>query len=120
MAKAQKRAAEAWDYVLKSDRDLPKEEQSRFTLRPMTMAEQAAYHDAVRSGGGGSRIWQATVAVCPEHITAVHNFPAGAAKEWPKERAAQLAYLEDVGVDECFEIGDEIYARSKLGPEVKN
>lgn len=121
MAKSKRKAAEAWRYVLKEDRELPPEQQSTFVLRPMTMIEQAAYFDAYRSGGGdGDTVWKGTVQLAVDHIANVENFPTDAPKEWPKDRTGQMAYLDEIGVDACFEIGNEVFRRSYIGDEEKN
>jgi hypothetical protein len=120
MAKARKRAAESWQYVLKSDEGLPTEEQSRFTLRPLTLNEHAAYFDAIAGDDGSAKVWNSTVALCLTHITAIENFPAGEPREWPSDRKARLDYLEDLGLDACFEIGNEVYRRSKVEQAAKN
>lgn len=121
MAKSKKRPPESFSFVLRGDRDLPEGEQSRFVLRPMTIDEQAAYLDASRDDAdGGSRLWRAAVAIVPQHIVSVENFPAGEPREWPKGHAERLEYLAELGVSACYEIGTEVFNRSYLEDAAKN
>lgn len=131
MAKAKKRPAEAWTYILKSDRALPQEEQSRFTLRPMTYVERAALLDDLqrtdieRDGRviETMRVHRNAWALALAHIVAVENFPAGEPQPWPEDRAAREHYMDQIDNDDVLEIGNEIWTRSGLGieaPEIKN
>lgn len=120
MAKSKKRPAEAWTYVLDADKTLPEAEQSQFTLRPLTFDEDAAYRDAIRGKDESGRVWRATIALLPDHIVSVDNFPAGNAKPWPASPAERKAYLEEIGVDGCFELGDQIFAHSRVSDDAKN
>lgn len=123
MAKAVKRPAESWVYVLKGDRALPEEEQSRFTLRPMTYFERAAVlDDFLRSdtstGGqdaGASRVYRNAWAIALNHIASVENFPVGTPAPWPESRAEKVSYLGMLENDDVLEIGNEVWSRSGMG-----
>ncbi|HEY4131671.1 MAG TPA: hypothetical protein VGM50_13715 [Gemmatimonadaceae bacterium] len=120
MANEIKRSAETWAYVLQGDRALPPEQQTRFTLRPMTVLERAAAQDdLIRSftNETGQRVLirrtrQQTVAIALEHITAIENFPVGAPALWPSDRTARIAYLERLVDTDVDEIGNEVWRRS--------
>jgi hypothetical protein len=124
MAKSRKRPAEAWVFVLEADTQLPLDQQTRFTLRPMTHAERAAVRDDLareerqRDGTTATvaRTRQQAYAIALAHIVSVENFPVGAPQAWPNDRAAQERYLEQLEDDDVLEIGNEVWARSTLGP----
>lgn len=123
MAKAKKRPAEAWVYVLRTDRALPLEQQSRFTLRPMTYAERAGVLDdflRTETAADGakietSRVYRNAWELALEHIVSVENFPVGAADPWPQGREARVQYLDLLDNDDLLEIGNEVWTRSGLG-----
>jgi hypothetical protein len=130
MARAAKRPPGSWTYVLQSDRELPESEQSRFTLRPLTGAERERATDDVtrqvfRADGSVETISRMrTVAreLALSHIESVENFPAGAPKPWPNGTGgieARQKFLEELADEHTFELGNEIYLRSTLGPEEK-
>jgi hypothetical protein len=125
MAKATKRVAGSWRYVLKEDASLPPEQQSVFVLNPLTGAERERVADEV-----SQRVLQAdgTVRVisrmrsiarelCLTHIASVERFPSDAPDAWPEKTADREKYLEKLSDDQVFEIGNEIYERSALGKE---
>lgn len=123
MAKATKRPAEAWVYLLKDDLTLPPEQQSRFTLRPMTYVERAAVHDdflRVETLPDGtrvdvSRVYRNAWEVLIEHLVSIENFPAGEPQPWPTDRAARERYLEMLDDEMVLELGNEIWAKSTIG-----
>lgn len=133
MAQRASRPAESFTYIPIADRALPVEQQSRFTLRPMTLTERAAARDnmsrtQVRDGERtiASRSRQLAVELTLNHLLAAENFPAGEPKPWPADAplADRQAYLELLGDDLVNEIGNEVYIRSTLagagGAEIKN
>lgn len=123
MARTVKRPTTSWEYVLKADRTLPEEEQTRFTLRPMAYLERAAVLDDFQPSdptiggqdGGTSRIWRNAWKIALNHIVAVENFPVGAPQPWPESRGAKMAYLDLLDNDDILEIGNEVWSRSGLG-----
>lgn len=130
MARSVQRAAEAWTYVLLADRALPIEDRTTFTLRPLTITEQAAaLDDLVRTefDEDGNRVVlrrarRQAIALAVTHIEAIDNFPAGAPKPWPEDRDSRRRYLEQLRLEDVVELGDEIWKRSSIdaaGP-VKN
>lgn len=128
MAKKKKRAAESWRYVLKADRGLPPEQQTVFILRPLTQAEQldvkdnAARYYTPPQGGEVQvrRQHRLSLELCLTNILDVENFPAGGPPEkWPADPEARAAFLEGLDNDDVFEVGNEIYAQSLLGPAPK-
>lgn len=131
MAKAVRRPAESWTYVLLDDQRLPVDEQSVWTLRPMTHTERAAAQDDlvrqfIAEGGTFvlSRAKQQGYAIALRHIIAVRNFPAGAAQPWPADHAARVAFLEQLDDEYVREIADEVFNKSTLmgedGTQLKN
>jgi hypothetical protein len=120
MAKAKKRPAEAWTYVLEADRTLDPSEQSRFTLSPMTYAQRAAVRDAMTLGG---RVYESAGEIAVKHIVSIENFPAGNSQPWPSDREERRRYLELLDDDAVLELGNEVWRRSTLGVDeeaVKN
>lgn len=123
MAKAKKRPAEAWTYVLKADRTLPLDQQSRFTLRPMVYAERAMVQDdflrsETRPDGTRvdiSRVYRNAGEIALEYIVSIENFPAGAAQAWPATRAERERYLEMLDDEQVLELGNETWIRSSMG-----
>jgi hypothetical protein len=132
MAKAVKRPAESWVYVLKADRDLPMEEQSRFTLRPMTHNERAAAHDDLvrtRVSPDGDKTVQArtrqqALVIALRHIVSIENFPSENPQPWPATTEARAAYVEQLDDEYVLELGNEVFARRGLlgdeGAAIKN
>ena len=128
MAKKKSRPAESWTYLLVSDRELPIEEQSRFTLSPLTQAERAAIQDDlarthVATDGSKSvvaRTRRQGLSIALDHIVAIENFPAGAPQPWPKDREGRETYLEMLDDDFVQEIGNEVFERSSVGVAEKN
>lgn len=122
------RSAASWTFVPPSDRDLPPEQQTTFTLRPLTITERAHYHDNLTrtsaNGDGGSvvlsRTRQVSVEIVLNQVIAIENFPVGAPEPWPKELDARITYLEKFDDDDLEAIADEIWLRSKLGVPEKN
>ncbi|HVX39615.1 MAG TPA: hypothetical protein VHB25_08580 [Gemmatimonadaceae bacterium] len=125
MAKMRKRPPESWSYVLRADRALPFDQQSRFTLSPLSHGERAAMRDDLvrtRYAPDGSRdvaprTHQNARELVLGHLTSIENFPVSAAQPWPSDREARERYLELLEDDDVLELGDEIWARSTLGPE---
>lgn len=131
MAKAIKRPAESWVYVLMRDLTLDLGQQSRFTLRPMTHAERAAVRDDIartQEAADGSTITlmrtrQQGYSIALSHIVSIENFPSDAPKPWPTDANDRAAYLEQLADDDVLELGNEVWARSALGadgPAIKN
>lgn len=112
MAKAKKRPAEAWTYVLKADRELPRDEQSMFALAPMTYAQRAAVRDDMLRG---ERVFRSAGEIALRHIVSTENFPADNPAPWPTEHEKRLRYLEQLDDDDILEIGNEVWIRSTLG-----
>jgi hypothetical protein len=126
MAKAKKRGAGSWTYVLYADRELPDEQQSRFILRPLTGAERDYVTDnswriVTMPNGSIERVSRMrTVAreLVLTNLQSVERFPIDQPVAWPATRAEREKYLDDHLDDEdVFEIGNQIYERSSLGPE---
>jgi hypothetical protein len=125
MAKAIKRVAGSWRYVLLEDRALPTEQQSVFVLNPLTGAERERVADEVsqrvpQSDGTVrviSRMRQLARELCLTHIVTAERFPSDAPEAWPEKMDARASYLERLSDDQVFEIGNQIYERSTLGPE---
>lgn len=122
--KTSRAAAESWSYVLKDDRVLPLEQQSRFILRPLSQAERATVRDAMNrvvSTSTGelteNRTWQVTHGLALSHIVSIENFPAGAPAPWPNRMSERERYLEQLDDDYVLEIGNEIWVKSTLTPE---
>jgi hypothetical protein len=120
MAKSVKRPAESWTYMLASDRALPLEQQTRFTLRPMTIGERAAAWDdlvrELRNDDGTRTLLRRTrqqgVELAIRHIVSIENFPVGAAQPWPADAEQRARYLELLEDRDVSELADEIWKRS--------
>lgn len=125
MAKAKKRVAGSWTYVPEADRSLPPEQQTVFTLSPLTGAERERVVDELNQRAimpdGSIRIISRTRSIARDlvlsHCDRIERFPSDAPKGWPKEPDARQAYLEAMDDDLVFEVGNEVYNRSALGPE---
>lgn len=117
MAKAVKRPAESWIYVLKADRGLEERERSVFTLAPLTYAQRAGVRDDMQRAAAASsdRVHRAAAEIAVTHIVLIENFPAGEPQPWPKSRGDRERYIEMLDDDHVLEIGDEIWGRSSLG-----
>lgn len=121
MAKAVKRPAESWFYVLRRDRELDEREQSKFLLAPMTFAQRAAFQDdAIRRP---DRIYQSAGDLVLSHVVSIDNFPAGEPQPWPKKPEERQRYIELFDDDLVLELGNEIFAQSSprfSGAVIKN
>jgi hypothetical protein len=130
MPNAVKRQTEAWWYVLVSERAKPKEEQSRFRLKPLTQSERMRVWDdhnwVTVSADGGSQVnsrgLQQAHSLVVANLLEVENFPLDGPKTWPidgsrKDKEAYLELLDDMDV---FEIGNAIREKSTLEVEAKN
>jgi hypothetical protein len=115
MARKNRCVAESWIYVTKADRELPKDQQSRFTLSPMTAAERDVAQDTLSSGAAGTREYARKIA--RDHIVSVENFPVGEPKPWPEKSADREAYLATLHDDDVLAIGNEVWVRSSLGAD---
>lgn len=123
MAKTIKRTAEAWTYVLVTDRALPIDQQTRFVLKPLTHVERATVRDSLsrlQIDAAGTkalldRTRQEAFGLALSNIVAVENFPVGEARAWPAKKADREAFLDQLDDDDVLEIGNEIWERSKLG-----
>lgn len=122
MAQRAKRPAEAWWYTLKKDEGLPKEEQSRFLLRPLTQAERMRVWDdytVVSKDANGERVvadrsFQQAYGLALTNIADVENFPAGEAAPWPSKKPARMEYLNTMDDMDVWELGNEIREHSAL------
>jgi hypothetical protein len=125
MAKKNRCIAEAWTYVLLSDRELPPDEQTRFTLRPMTAPERDHVRDnlswtQLHPDGAHTRVnrtRQSARAIALNHIVGVENFPVGSPQPWPKERDDQVRYLAMLDDGDVLELGNEVFDRSTMGAD---
>ncbi|MDP9202290.1 MAG: hypothetical protein M3P26_10235 [Gemmatimonadota bacterium] len=128
MPNATKRQVEAWWYVLMSEREKPKEEQSRFLLKPLTQAERMGVWDDnswVTVDKEGKRTitprgFQQAYDLCLTQITQAENFPLNGPQSWPTSRSAREVYLEMLDDMDVFEIGNAVREKSVLEVEAKN
>lgn len=116
MAKAIKRPAESWSYVLRADRELEESERSIFVLAPLTYAERAAMRDDVLRGKT-DRVYREAGDVFLSHVVSIENFPGGNPVPWPSDRDARVRYLELLDDLHVLEVGNEIWARSSIGED---
>lgn len=127
MAKAIRRSTEPFVYVLERDRNLPPNEQSRFTLKPLTTAERFELLDTVVTTiihpDGRREIvdhtWRRAREQLKSHLVSVENFPAEDPRSWPSDgtdtdRERYLDRLED---SDILEIYNEIFRRSFKGED---
>lgn len=122
--KASTRPPMSWRFIPLRDRRLPSEEQSVFTLRPMSLGERASTRDElarVQVTPDGtrtvqSRTSQVSARIARDHIVSIENFPAGAPQEWPSTVEAREKFLDQLDDDVVLEIGNEVYERSRFGP----
>jgi hypothetical protein len=125
MAKQNRGVAESWSYVLQADRALEPDQQTRFTLRPVIAADRDRIRDnlmwtQIHADGSQTKVRrtrQTARVVALEHIVSVDNFPVGAPLPWPKDRGEREAYLAMFDDNDIEELGDEIWARSTIGPD---
>lgn len=115
MAKKAGHAVESWWYVLEDDRALPSSEQSRFLLRPLTVAERAALWDSFVVEK--DRTFVRALELLVDHVERVENFPAGAPEPWPQKRAEREAYIGMLPGLYMSELANEIMRHAKLSPE---
>lgn len=131
MPNATKRQVEAWWYVLLSERDKPKEQQSRFLLKPLTQSQRMRVWDdynwvQVDKDGGrsiNSRAFQQAESLMVEQLLETENFPLDGPKPWPNNGSSpeiKRQYLEMLDDMDVFEIGNAIREKSTLEPEIKN
>lgn len=128
MAKKAPRPAESWTYVLVADRELATEEQSIFTLSPLSQAERATVRDElarIQTQQDGtksiiSRSHRQGWEIALRHIVSIENFPAGSPEPWPKGDVERRKYLEALDDGFVQELGNEVWARSELGDDLKN
>jgi hypothetical protein len=116
--------AETWSYVLRSDRELPLEQQSRFVLRPLTQAERlqgvdALVHTRTESGGAILQVGRSAQVArdfALSHIVSTQNFPSDGPRPWPADGSLseRSSYLEMLSDDHVSELGNEIWTRSSL------
>jgi hypothetical protein len=128
MASERPRLTGAWKYVLISDRSVPADQQSTFTLLPLTAGERDFYRDHynshVASGNGGgpeqvNNVSQTARSICLTHIEAVDNFPAGKPRAWPAGKDERAEFLDRLHDAHVVELGVEVFTRSFLGTEEK-
>lgn len=130
MPNATKRQVEAWWYVLLSEREKPKDQQSRFLCNPLKQGERMHVwddHNWVTVDKDGKRSittrgLQQAYELCLTNLAKTENFPLDGPKPWPEkgsvaEKAEYLEMLDDMDV---FEIGNAIREKATLEPEVKN
>lgn len=128
MAKAKKRSAESFSYILESDRALPADQQTRFMLRPLTSAERHSLFsratERIELPEGGTRVISHTLAlareVCLDHIESIDRFPTDAPKPWPAKRGEREMYLDQFADLDLVELYNELFKRSWIGDEEKN
>ena len=114
MARRSEAAVESWWYVLEDDRELPKEEQSRFLLRPLSVSERARIYDDII--GDQNRTYQGALDLMYTHVERIENFPAGAAEPWPATRKEREKYLATFPLTYMAQIGGEIIGKAGLIP----
>lgn len=133
MAIKASRQAEAFTYIPKADRELPVEQQSRFVLRPLSLAERLRAIDELRvvehrdvdgvvSEIVHTRGFQQSGELVRTHLLDAHNFPAGAPERWPADgtRAQQDAYLEQLDEFLILELGNALRERSAMSDAAGN
>lgn len=128
MAIEVERSRQDFWYVLRADRDLPAEQQTRFRCNHLTALERMRVYDRAswittdKDGGQtlNSRSFEQAMDLVISHVQAIENFPVGAPAEWPEGRAERLRYLERMADLDVFEVGNAIRDQSSLGATEKN
>jgi len=130
MARASKRTAEPFKYILPADRQLPAEEQTVFTFRPLSQQERMRAMDdveAIQINGTGEqqlrfRSFQRAYEIVIACLMDVSNFPVGAAKPYPAagSREDKAKYLEMLDDFDVHALGDYVFDHSTLGSAEKN
>jgi hypothetical protein len=122
MARSVERLTESLTYVLKGDRALPVEQQTRFVLEPLKGPERMRVWDQINAVNKSddraeviSRSFQQARELVLQHLISVENFPVGKPKPWPKSPAACEEYLERLDDLDIYEIGNELRERSSIG-----
>ena len=138
MAQKAKRPAAAWWFVLKAERDRPKEEQTRFLLDPLTGPERMDVWDklagraALDGRGLEPQTFRTARELCIAKIRDIQNFPsakpngdgtyADQSEPYPVHgnREEKAAYIDQFDEFDIVEIGHEIRDQSSLSPQLKN
>ena len=128
MARQIKRSPESFTYVLQADRELSADQQTRFTLKPLTTAERHSLFERnterIQQANGDVRLVAHTISlareVCLEHIEAIDRFPVDRPEPWPAKSKERQAYLEQFADTDLAEIYGVLFERSWLGDDVKN
>jgi hypothetical protein len=127
MAKAKKRSAESFAYVLEKDRELPPDQQTRFMLRPLTTGERHSLFERATERievPGGVRVISHTLSiareVCRDHIESIDRFPSDKPVPWPQKTKERDEYLDQFDDLDLVEIYNELFRRSWVGDEEKN
>lgn len=128
MAIEVERSRQDFWYVLRADRDLPAEQQTRFRCSHLTAAERMRVYDRAswittdKDGAQAlnSRSFEQALELVVTHVQKIENFPVGAPVEWPEGRAERLQYLERFADLDIFEVGNAIREQGSLGAAEKN
>lgn len=129
-----KRATETWTFIHESDRDLPPDQQTIFTLEPLSLPEEMAVIEAQQAIATDpvtqerivrDRKWTAALEVFCGHVVAIDNFPPGAngqAKKWPREGTPQerVEFAGQFSSVTIYDIAKEIFNRGLLSADAKN
>lgn len=128
--KARRQQIGTWEYTPLGDRELPPDEQSRFTFSPLAFEERCALVDQssiyVNTVTGEKevrpRTFRSALELVRLHLVKAENFPAGEPKAWPADGSAaeKDAYLSLLGEAVVYEFGEEIWERSRMGEPEKN
>lgn len=128
--KRTRRSPESFRYVLPSDRDLPRDQQSVFICKPLTLAERIRALDeltVVQIMPDGSRFemsrdYQQCFEFALSHLEAVENFPSDDPQEWPVKasRVERERFLDQLDETSIYLIGNEIRVHAVLGEPEKN
>lgn len=132
MPKKPKRVAEDWTFILPDERALPPEEQGRFRLSPLTLAERMRVRDErsrLTTTAAGevivqSRAWTQLRELVIEHLLSTENVPSDAPSPWPgldSSREKREKWLDENLEDlDVATIGIEIRDKALFGGELKN
>lgn len=127
MAKPVERVVEPFEYILPADLELPADQQTIFTFRPMKQRERLAVLDdsgTISFQAGERRIndrtYQQGYEIVLAHLEKVQNFPPGAPVDWPKTEAERIKYLERLSDIDIMLLGNAVIQRSILHDMEKN
>jgi hypothetical protein len=128
------RPTETWKFIHESDKALPEDQQTIFTLEPLSLTEEMAAIEAQQAIAtnpvSGERVvrdrkWTAALEMFCAHVVDIENFPPGAnggARKWPRSGSIEerLEYASQFSSVVIYDIAQAIFNRGLLSDDAKN